>query len=227
MILDVSPTRMTRLALKKKLRVAQKGHKLLKDKLDQLVKNLLELVKEVDQQRKDVDARFVKAQVSLALAQSDDFDESITAIMQTANRSIDIKFSIKKILNVKIPEAEILIDTPLITYGFVQTSFNLDKALKIFDQVVRELIMLATKEKSIAILAEEVKKTKRRVNALEYLLIPNIIDTIKFIEMRLDEQERNTKTQIMKIKSNLKAQVSSLGKGASGHIGTRKLHYEK
>jgi V/A-type H+/Na+-transporting ATPase subunit D len=208
MLLDVSPTRMEKLALKKKLKVAKRGHKLLKDKLDQLVRILLGLIKETKETRKIVNEKFYLAEKFLQIARSDSFSENIEAALISANREIKINSSVKKILNVKLPETQIELNTPLQSYGFLQTNASFDKSIDLFDEAIIILINLAAKEQSIRVLAEEVITTKRRVNALEYILIPNIEETIKFITMRLEEQERNAKTQIMKIKSNIKGSVS-------------------
>ncbi len=206
MRLDVSPTRMELLRLKKRRAIAVRGHKLLKDKLDEFVRQLLALVKEVAGMRKNIDSMLRESREYLSLAGAATFPESVTAALSASEKTKFITVTMKQILNIRVPEYAVNEAAGAGRgYGFAQTSVGIDTSLEKFEDASREIIRLAEKEKAIQMIAEEIQKTRRRVNALEYILIPNLEETIQFISMKLEEHERNTKTQLMRIKDVVRA----------------------
>jgi len=219
MILDVSPTRMELLRLKKKLAIAQRGHKLLKDKLDEFVRQLLALVKELSDVRKTIDVDYSQAKRYFNVANASNFPEATIAALSTSNMKLTLEISYQQLLNIKVPQFDLKSDDYNRSYGFLHTSIGLDRALEIFSDVMKNLIKLSEKEKAVQMIADEIQKTRRRVNALEYILIPNIEETIKYITMKLDENERNNQTQLMRVKDVVRAPKSQ----SSAYAGTGKF----
>ncbi len=210
MEIDVSPTRMEMLKLKKRLNVARRGHKLLKDKLEELIQRMLELVRSIRELREGVNSGLAAANTLMASARGKQFPGSVETALSASNRQVDISISQKRILSLTVPVFTIETRGRLYEYGFTQTSVNLDDAVKSFDEILEKIIALAEKEKTIELMAEEILKTRRRVNALEYVLIPSIETTIRYISMKLDEQERNTQMQLMRIKDIIRAPRSQV-----------------
>ena len=210
MELDVSPTRMEMLKLKKRLNVARRGHKLLKDKLEELIQRMMELVRSIRELRERVNSGLADANTLMALAREKQSPGSVETALSVSNRQVDIGISHKRILSLTVPVFTISTHGKLYEYGFSQTSVSLDDAVKRFDDILEEIIALAEKEKTIELMAEEILKTRRRVNALEYVLIPSIETTIRYISMKLEEQERNTQMQLMRIKDIIRAPRSQV-----------------
>jgi len=206
MILDISPTRMELLKLRKKLVLARRGHKLLKDKLDELIRLVLKLAREMWQSRALVDAKLAQAGNFMTFAGYVTFPEAVAAALISSGGSSDLEISLVPRLNLRVPEFTLGLDRQSTGgYGFVQTSQGLDYSLSLFREAAQNLVELAGREKQAMMIADEIEKTKRRVNALEYILIPNIEETIRYITMKLEENERNTKTQLMRIKDIVRA----------------------
>jgi len=208
MVLDVNPTRMELLRLKKRYTIAIRGHKLLKDKLDEFIRIMLSRVKEVEELKNSIDKKLEDVNRYMTLASHATFPEAIAGALLFTDRKADIQVTYRQLLNLKVPEFSIDLGEPVRGYGFAQTSVGLDHALIIFDHMLKDLITLSQQEKTIQMIADEIQKTRRRVNALEYILIPNIEETIKFITMKLDEQERNRQTQLMRIKEMIRAPMA-------------------
>lgn len=209
MILDVSPTRMELLKLKRKETIARKGHKLLKDKLDELIRKILEQVKEIARLRSEVDEAMGEYRVMMAMAEQALFPSAARSALVCSGRSLEIQVGYRFILNLRVPVYQaVLAGDRAVGYGSAQTSAALDLAHERFMAVVGKQVELAAKEKTVQILAEEITRTRRRVNALEYILIPDIGDTLKYIAMKLDEQERNTQVQLMRIKDVVRAPLA-------------------
>ena len=200
MKLDVSPTRMELMKLKKRLTISKRGHKLLKDKLDEFVRQLLLIIKEIEELRKFVDDELFKARAHMNIASSYAFPEALHSALSVSEDKIFITTELKQLLNVKIPQFKIEPQEHFHSYGFVHTSSTTDSAIAIFKDIMPDIIKISEKEKAIEIIADEIEKTRRRVNALEYILIPNVEETIKYIKMRLDENERDNQTQLMRVK---------------------------
>jgi V/A-type H+-transporting ATPase subunit D len=132
----------------------------------------------------------------------------MTSALITTGRKISVEVQYRQLLNIKVPEFSADREESVRSYGFAQTSIGLDHGLAILDEVLKDLIKLSQQEKTIQMIADEIQKTRRRVNALEYLLIPNIEETIKYISMKLEEQERNRQTQLMRIKEVIRAPMA-------------------
>jgi V/A-type H+-transporting ATPase subunit D len=205
MILDVNPTRMELLRLKKKLAISKRGHKLLKDKLDELMRLLLALLKEAEEMYQVLDANMHQMHKSLALGEYSSFPEAMHSALSYSGSQFAVKSELKSLLNIKIPTFQVSYQAMQRSYGFAQTSLSADLALEILENNIQILVDMAAKEKSILLITSEIEKTRRRVNALEYILIPNIQETIKFISLRMAELERNNRAQLMRIKDSLRA----------------------
>jgi V/A-type H+-transporting ATPase subunit D len=201
--LNVSPTRMELVRLKKRLSVARNGHKLLKDKRDELMKQFMILVRKNKEIRLSVESNLENAQKDFLVAGALLSDESLTAALMMPSRSIEADVRFKNITGVTVPEFDYKISSgtgdPL-CYGFNDTNSSLDKAVASMDSMLEQLLELAKIEKAARLLSCEIEKTRRRVNALEYVMIPQLEETIKYINMKMEENERSTKIRLMKVK---------------------------
>jgi V/A-type H+/Na+-transporting ATPase subunit D len=203
-VMNVNPTRMELTRLKKRLIVARRGHKLLKDKRDELMKQFLEIVRKNKELREKAEKLIIelhrKFNMASALMSEEMFEEALMLPSHTA--SLDV--SKKNIMSVEVPVFELLDDDAssenIYPYGFVLTSGELDAAIRALSKAIPLMLELAQEEKSARLLALEIEKTRRRVNALEYVLIPQFEDTIKHISMKLEENERGNLTRLMKVK---------------------------
>lgn len=207
-ILNVNLTRIESINLKKSLKTAQKGHKLLKDKLDELIKKLLELVRENQELRKKTDEMLKNAYQNFMLAKAVIGEEYVEEALIIPRKSVSIEIGEINIMSVKIPRfhfqenSEIDKDNKAL-YGFAYTTSELDRAIESFSEVSKSLLELAQNEKAIELISAEIEKTRRRVNAIENVTIPNYIDTIKYIQLKLSEDERASTSRLMKIKEML------------------------
>lgn len=203
-VLNVNPTRMELTNLKRKLITARRGHKLLKDKRDELMRRFMDLVRENKELRKKVEASIAEANKHMAVARSVMIDADITSALMMPMQEISIDISEKNVMSVLIPEFKTQFktadDADIYPYGFAFTSTELDGAVKFISDILPDLIKLAETEKSCQLMAAEIEKTRRRVNALEHVMIPQYEETIKYISMKLDENERSATTRIMKVK---------------------------
>ncbi|NLC66245.1 MAG: V-type ATP synthase subunit D [Clostridium sp.] len=206
--LNVNPTRMELTTLKERLEVATRGHKLLKDKQDELMRqfiNMIRLNKKLREQvEKELGSSFNDFLVASAIMSPEFLEESV--VFPKESVSVDIKK--RNIMSVNVPVMNFkrkLEDDPgsIYPYGFSQTSSELDDAISDLYSIMPKLLELAEIEKSCQLMADEIEKTRRRVNALEYRTIPELEETIKFIRMKLDESERSTITRLMKVKDML------------------------
>lgn len=200
MILSVNPNRMELLRLRRRLVLAQRGHKLLQDKLEELMRRFLILLKDIDQAKEDFKMRTQSMLEDLLYCRittsKSNFEESLSKI----NSKIKIAVSTTRIMNVRIPEfdiEELFIDKG---YDFFKTSGQLDLVVAGAKDYIRSLLKLAQLLKTLDILSYEIERTRRRVNALEYILIPSIEDTIRSINQKLTEFERGNLVRLMRIK---------------------------
>jgi V/A-type H+-transporting ATPase subunit D len=200
MILDINPTRQELLRLKKRLALAQKGHKLLKDKQDELVRNFLEIIEDTKKLRIEADRETESVYWSYSLAEGVVGGAAIENLFSIPGARTDIRFKTKTIMNLKVPQFEVEISGDPYDYGDAESSVLVDTSVRKYAKFLETLLKLAELEKTSILLAEEIEKTRRRVNALEYILIPNYVDTIKYITMKLAEMERSNLTRIMKVK---------------------------
>ena len=200
----VSPTRMELTRLKGKLRTAQRGHKLLKDKRDELMKQFLDTVREVRALRAEVEADLMAVHGSFTVASALMSAQSIQQALMYPKQSVELTMGTQNIMSVNVPvyqfETKTKSDADIYPYGFAGTSGELDDAVDALGKVFRKMLKLAQIEKAAQLMAEEIEKTRRRVNALEYVMIPNTQDAIRYITMKLDENDRATTTRLMKVK---------------------------
>lgn len=205
MRLSVSPTRMELLRLKKRILLAQRGHRLLKDKQDELIRQFMPLVKETVSLRKEIEEGLKKAFQSFIIARMLLPPEFVEEALMWPGEKISLEISYKYIVGVRVPEYKIKKEGDIHNYGLATTSFELDIALKAYSDLLPFLVRLASFEKTLELLAAEIERTRRRVNALEYIFIPNLEETIKYITMKLSEMERADLTRLMKIKEIVRA----------------------
>lgn len=204
-ILKVNPTRIALLGLKKELKVAQKGHKLLKDKRDGLVKKFMTVIYEARDLRELVEQRLGSAFVSYSRASSMTSAAALNTAFMVPNAKVNLEVKVKSVMSVKIPEFSVEKTGSAFSYGMMETTGDLDNAMVKFDDVFVDILKLAELEKTAENLAEEIEKTRRRVSALENVRIPNLQDTIKFITMQLDERGRDAVVSTMRVKAMILA----------------------
>lgn len=204
-ILKVNPTRIALLSLKKELKTAKKGHKLLKDKRDGLVKKFMAIIHETKALRESVEERLGSAFDSYARASGMASAAALNTAFMVPNVRIDLGVKINNVMSVKIPEFSIEKTGSAFSYGMLETTGDLDNAMVKFDAVFVDILKLAELEKIAENLAQEIEKTRRRVSALENVRIPNLNDTIKFITMQLDERGRDAVVSTMRVKAMILA----------------------
>ena len=199
----VNPTRMELTRQKKKLMSATRGHKLLKDKRDELVRQFMDMIKENMRLRLKVEEGLKRANREFAVARAGLSEEVLNTALMANNKSLEIKQDYKNIMSVDIPQfcAKTEIGgRDIYSYGYAFTAGDLDDAVYSLSNVFSDMIKLAEIEKSCQLMASEIEKTRRRVNALEHVIIPQALDNIKYITMKLDENERSTQIRLMKVK---------------------------
>lgn len=203
-VVNVNPTRMELSRLKKRLSVALKGHRLLKDKRDELMRQFLELVKSNKLLREEVEDQIVKANQGFALASALMQKEVFISALMIPKQEVKLSIEEKNIMSVNVPQFKIdkkaKNEEDIFSYGYVFTTSELDESVAYLSKILPKLLELAQKEKTVQMLAGEIEKTRRRVNALEHVMIPNYKDTIRYITMKLDENERGSLTRLMKVK---------------------------
>ena len=205
---NVKPTRMELLKLKRRVKLADRGHKLLKEKRDALVSEFMVVIKEYKEARKRAEESLQIAFHDLLMAEVLLGPWDIEQISDITLRDIDLDFAIKNIMGVLVPIMKVDNLVRKVNqrgYGFLSTNAQLDDAAKSFEEALMVIVNLAEVEESVRRIAEEVEKTKRRVNALEYIVIPRLRATIKYIEMRMEEIERESFMRLKKIKASLEA----------------------
>ncbi len=205
MKLDVNPTRMELLRLKKRTALAKRGHKLLKDKQDELVRQLLILMRGIKELREEVEKELTETTRRFLFARALMEPEEVKEAFLIPTKNIKVIEKLIVLMNLKVPEFEQEISGEMISYSFITTSSELDASLLALESVVEKLIDLASKEKALQMIADEIVRTRRRVNSLEYVLIPSLEETVKFITMKLSEMERSDQVRIMKIKDIVRA----------------------
>jgi len=206
--LAINPTRMELLRLRKRLVVALRGHKLLKDKLDGLMKEFIDVAKEyktyrmrVDEELPDVLKLFVISEITSSRRITED-------ALDSTKQDLQLSVTKRRIMSVAVPKLEVSFGEVSGMYSFIHTSPEIDKAINYLKEFMPELIKMAELEEAIRLMSKEIEKTRRRVNALEYTVIPRIQETIKYITGKLDEMERSNTSRLMKIKAMRLAQES-------------------
>lgn len=200
--LRVNPTRMELTRIKRRLVTARRGHKLLKDKRDEMVRQFIILIRENDKLRREVEKELTEALGNFAMARAVTEPELMEEALLCPARSISVDMGIRSVLSVRVPKLTMKEEAQQTTlsYGLAETSAQLDGAIESLAALLPKLIHLAEVEKTCDLLADEIEKTRRRVNALEYVMIPQFTETIRFITMKLDENERGSLTRLMKVK---------------------------
>lgn len=202
--MNVNPTRMMLTSLKKRLKTATRGHKLLKDKRDELMKEFLELARENGRLRKEVESSLAGVYRNFSVASAMMSQEVMEESLMFPKQGVLLEVGNKNIMSVDVPvfgfKTTAEDPTNIFPYGFARTSGELDNAVGALSDLFPALLELAAKEKQTQLLAAELEKTRRRVNALEYVMIPKLQATIKYIQMKLDENERGNQTRLMKVK---------------------------
>ncbi len=199
--LRVNPNRMELLKLRRRVAMARRGHKLLKDKLDELLKQFRGMVARNRELRSRVEAELARAYSIFALARSEITSQEAEEALEYPAAAVTLFTEWKNITGVKVPSFRLQSEGAHTNYGLALTPSSFDEAVDRFHALLSRLVELAEVETSVRIMAVEIEKTRRRVNALEYVLIPALTETISGITMKLDELERFYRTQLMKIKS--------------------------
>lgn len=207
-LLRVNPTRMELTRLKKRLKTAVRGHKLLKDKRDEMVRRFMDLIRENKRLREETEEILSKALNAFLKARLSMPPEEMEEALMFPAREIKITAGRQNIMSVDVPLLsfeEVPRTDAFLPYGFLSTSAELDMSIVALKDALPNMLKLAGVEKACSMLADEIEKTRRRVNALEYVLIPQLQETIKYIVMKLDENERGNLTRLMKMKDILRA----------------------
>ena len=203
----INPTRMELTRLKGRLKTAQRGNKLLKDKRDELMKQFLDTVREVRSLRAEVEEDLMRVHKSFTVASALMSSEALEQALLYPKQSVELDMTFQNIMSVNVPVYHFKTKSDdageIYPYGFANTSGELDDAVSAMSQVFQDMLKLAEIEKTSQLLAEEIEKTRRRVNALEYVMIPNTQEAIRYITMKLDENDRATTTRLMKVKDML------------------------
>lgn len=201
---QVNPTRMELTRLKQKLQTAVKGHRLLKDKRDELMREFLDLVRLNMELRLKVEEGIRGANRNFVLAKAGMSEETLRAALMAPKQEVILKQGSKNVMSVDIPvfdyDTRTADQNDIYSYGFAFTSSDLDGAVHSLAEVLPDMLKLAETEKSCQLMAAEIEKTRRRVNALEHVMIPQLEEDIKYIAMKLDENERSSQVRLMKVK---------------------------
>ena len=200
----INPTRQELNRLKNRLRTSIRGHKLLKDKRDELMKQFMDVVRENRALRKRVEEGLMRAHGAFTVAAALMSPEMLEQSLLYPKQSVELDMTFQNIMSVDVPQYQFRTSSQdpgeVYPYGFAQTSGELDDAVDALSRVLSDMLRLAEVEKTSQLLAEEIEKTRRRVNALEYVKIPEMQANIKYITMKLDENERSNTIRLMKVK---------------------------
>ena len=200
----INPTRQELNRLKTRLRTSMRGHKLLKDKRDELMKQFMDVVRENRALRKRVEEELMRAHGAFTVAAALMSPEMLEQSLLYPKQSVELDMTFQNIMSVDVPQYQFRTSSQdpgeVYPYGFAQTSGELDDAVDALSRVLSDMLRLAEIEKTSQLLAEEIEKTRRRVNALEYVKIPEMQANIKYITMKLDENERSNTIRLMKVK---------------------------
>ncbi|MDY6038840.1 MAG: V-type ATP synthase subunit D [Eubacterium sp.] len=201
---QIIPTRMELSRIKDKLAVARKGHKLLKDKRDELMRQFLIMVRENMELRKHVEEGIRKANINFVIAKAGMDAETLNTALMYAKQKLSVDVSSKNVMSVNIPVFDVRTKTAgesdIYSYGYAFTSSDLDEAIKSLADIRDDMILLAEREKACKLMSAEIEKTRRRVNALEHVIIPEAQRNIKYISMKLEETARDNTIRLIKVK---------------------------
>lgn len=201
----IKPTRMELNRLRARLKTATRGHKLLKDKRDELMRQFMLIVKQNKELRELVERKLANAQGALSVAAAIMSPEALEQALLYPNRRVEVGISYRNLMGVNVPDYDFRTqgDSTTLPYGYAMTSGELDDAISTLTETFSDMLELARIEKTVQLLAIEIEKTRRRVNALEYVMIPELETNIKYIRMKLEENERGNITRLMKVKETI------------------------
>ena len=201
--MNVNPTRMELKRLKARLKTAERGHKLLKDKSDEMVRRFSVLIRENKRLRDETDADTASLLQEFSKARSLISVEEIETAFSLPTKTVTVKTGVKNVMSVEVPEMEVGVETSGggYPYAFSTVTSEMDYTTEMAADLTLKLLKLAEVEKAAEMLAIEIERNKRRVNALEYVMIPELNETIKYIRQKLDENERSATTRLMKVKT--------------------------
>jgi len=205
MLENVNATRMEQLRLRKKVALAMRGHKLLSQKRDEISRRLVKIAASLKSLRSNVEKELLETSKRFMMARATMEPEDINAALEVPTKKFSLAVSFASIMSVRVPELAKEISGDIMCYGFSTTSGELDVALRALERAMDNLIELAEKEKQAQLLAAELQMTRRRVNVLEYVVIPDIQETIKYIYSKLGEAERDNISRLMKIADMIRA----------------------
>lgn len=205
--MNVNPTRMELKKLKARLATAVRGHKLLKDKTDEMVRRFSILIRQNKILREEVEQNVVEVLAQFSVARSLMSKSQIELAFSMPTVSVDFECGVSNVMSVAVPELKIKQSSSKekYPYAFTEITSEADYSVELVGKVLEKLIKLAEVEKACTVLADEIEKSKRRVNALEYVMIPNLNETIRYISEKLEENDRSSRTRLMKVKSMLEA----------------------
>jgi V/A-type H+-transporting ATPase subunit D len=204
--LNVKPTRMELSNLKERLKTATRGHKLLKDKRDELMRRFVDLIRENNALRKEVEAALVTNMRDFVLAKSLENTLMVEEMFAVPTKEVQLFIETENVMSVNVPKMHSQVDNPYgddegdVVYSYLASNSEMDATLQAMEGLVEKLLRLAEVEKSCQLMADEIEKTRRRVNGLEYSTIPQLEETIHYIELKLEEAERANLVRIMKVK---------------------------
>ena len=203
MAIKISATRMMLLRLKKRLVLAKRGHKLLKDKQDELVRQFLGFIRDAGRVRKEVEAQLERAYATAKTARMEMPGHVHETAVSAPMIDINLEEKQRRIMNILVPEFSPTLTGERQSFGFLETSASLDRTADVMADVIKSIVNLAAIERAVMLLAVEIESVRRRVNALEYVLIPEISAGVREITMKLSEMERSTLTRLMRVKQML------------------------
>ena len=205
MLANVNATRMELLRLRKRITLASRGHRLLSEKRDEISRQLIQIARQIQPLRKQVEAKLLETCRRFMLARAIMEPEDVKAALEIPTKKFSLAVELSNIMNVKVPHLVKEMAGEIICYGFATTSGEMDVALLALEKALDNLIELAEKEKQARLLAVELQMTRRRVNVLEHVVIPELQDAIKFIFAKLGEVERDNTSRLMKIADIIRA----------------------
>lgn len=202
--LNVKPTRMELANLKDRLALSTRGHKLLKDKQDELMRQFILLIRQNNELRAQVEEELTEAMREFVVAKSLLNELFIEELFIGNETSVELNIHEKNVMSVLVPQMDFNVVEPDVSsdvqYGYLNSSSELDESIERIEGVLPKLLKLSEIEKTCQLMADEIEKTRRRVNALEYRMIPQLQETIKYIQMKLEENERSSIVRMMKVK---------------------------
>jgi V/A-type H+-transporting ATPase subunit D len=190
---------MELLKLRRRLQLARRGHKLLKDKQEELMRRFMALVGDARKQREQVEDELQRAFRAFFSASLETYQPEMEQALRFTQKEIKLKTRVEPVMNLRVPHFQVELSGDF-GYGFLESTGDLDRSLRLLNALLPRMVQMAQVEKHVSMLADELERTRRRVNALEHILIPSLLETIKHISSKLSELERGNITRLMKVK---------------------------